>query len=121
MTYLSTWGEGWPDALTLVVAADLIAFDLFESDDESMMLLKSYVPIGKLGDLYEKSLTIENDGSGNRFTVLENGFNSGGHGVPPVVFFPEGLRDGNHRAILAKERGWSHVTAYLPYRDFRLF
>ncbi|MFE1189898.1 hypothetical protein [[Kitasatospora] papulosa] len=111
---LPTWGAAWRMTLTLGEAADLIGFDLYGDDDLGTELTRVRVPIDEIGLLYTREKLEANDAE-DRFTRLEAGLDAGAHEVPPVVVLPgEGLRDGAHRTALAVERGWTHVTAYVP-------
>lgn len=111
---LPTWGAAWRMTLTLGEAADLIGFDVYGDDDPGTELTRARVPIDEIGLLYPREWLEANDAE-DRFTPLEAGLDAGAHEVPPVVVLPgEGLRDGAHRTALAVERGWTHVTAYVP-------
>jgi hypothetical protein len=120
---LDTWAADWPDTITLGEAADEIGFDLFgytpadpngrwpemAGDDEDLVLHKRLIPVDPR---YSRSMLEQND-TEDFFGRIEDGLYSGGHHVPPVVdLSTEGLRDGNHRMVVAREMGLTHIPAY---------
>ncbi len=111
------WAAGWPPTLTLGEAADLIDFDLYRGENPAMLLTLATVPARRYAALTLADLTSESyDGDAVRLESLMDGLTECPENVPPVVLLSEeeGLRDGYHRAALAKAHGRTHIPAYVP-------
>lgn len=108
-----SWGDEWPDTMTLDRAAELIDFDLYNDDDVTQLLVKVQMPTRDLPAPYSRR-TLEANDAEDRFTRLEQGLLGDPAAVPPVVLTPDGFRDGHHRLILAHELGLPEVAVYRP-------